>query len=76
MDGMEYLSDDFVCVMTRPSGETSIYYNTDALTLGMSMKMVAKAFVDCMNNLTEEERNEVSEILGGDFDIREEACDA
>lgn len=67
MDGKGYVSDDFVCVMARENGDASIFYNTDALTLGMAVKMVSKAFVDAMHELPEEERNEVSEILGGAF---------
>lgn len=67
MDGETHQSNDFVCVMARESGDTSIFYNTDALTLGMSMKMVAKSFVECMGQLNEEEQAMVSEILGDSF---------
>lgn len=67
MDGVKHTSDDFVCILSRENGDASIFYNTDALTLGMSMKMVAKAFVEAMHQLPEEERNEVSAILGGAY---------
>lgn len=67
MDGVGHVSDDFVCVMARENGDASIFYNTDALTLGMAMKMVAKAFVDAMGALPEEEKQMVSEILGESF---------
>lgn len=60
-------SNDFVCVMARENGDASIFYNTDAITLGMAMKMVAKAFVDAMGQLSEEERTMVSDILGDAF---------
>jgi len=64
MDGKEHESDDFVCIMSRENGDASLFYNTDALTLGMAMKMVAKAFVDAMHQLTEEERQSIQEVLG------------
>ena len=64
MDGTTHVSDDFVCVMARENGDASIFYNTDALTLGMSMKMVAKSFVEAMHQLTEEERQSIQEVLG------------
>lgn len=67
MDGEEHRSTDFVCVMSRENGNTSIFYNTDALTLGMAMKMVAKSFVEAMGQLSEEERSMVNEILGDSF---------
>lgn len=67
MDGETHQSNDFVCVMARENGDASIFYNTDALTLGMAMKMVAKSFVECMGQLTEEEQAMVSEVLGDSF---------
>lgn len=67
MDGNEHTSDDFVCILTREAGDASIFYNTDALTLGMAMKMVAVQFVKAMSELTEEERTQVQEILGSAF---------
>lgn len=67
MDGKTHTSDDFVCVMTRENGDASLFYNTDALTLGMAMKMVARAFVETSSQLTEEERTEVTEVLGAAF---------
>lgn len=73
MDGEGYVSDDFVAILAKPNGDLCIYYNTDAITLGMSMKMIAKAFVDSMNQLSEEERTQVSEILGGNFEVGEES---
>lgn len=67
MDGKEHTSDDFVAILSRENGDASLFYNTDALTLGMSMKMVAKAFVDAMHQLTEEERQSIQEVLGEAF---------
>lgn len=67
MDGVETTSDDFVAVLSKENGDASIFYNTDALTLGMAMKMVARAFVECMNGCSEEERQEITDILGAAF---------
>lgn len=67
MDGKESSSDDFVAILSRETGDASIYYNTDALTLGMAMKMVAKCFTEAMHQLPESERAEVAEILGDAF---------
>lgn len=67
MDGNEHVSDDFVAILTRENGDASLFYNTDALTLGMAMKMVAKAFVDAMHQLTEDERQSIQEVLGESF---------
>lgn len=67
MDGVAHESDDFVTVMSKENGDAAIFYNTDALTLGMAMKMVARAFVETMNGCTEEERAEITEVLGSAF---------
>lgn len=67
MDGVTHVSDDFVVIMARENGDASLFYNTDALTLGMSMKMVAKAFVEAMHQLTEEEQASIQEVLGDAF---------
>ena len=74
MDGITSVSDDFVCVISKENGDVSICYNTDALTLGMAMKMVAKAFVESMHTLTEDEQHTIQEVLGGAdiFDIPKE----
>lgn len=69
MDGEVTSSEDFVAVLSKENGDAGIFYNTDAITLGMAMKMVAKAFVDSMAQLPEEDRNTVTKILGGDFDV-------
>lgn len=67
MDGELFESTDFVTVLAKPTGEASIYYNTDALSLGMALKMVAKSFVECMNQCTPEEQQEIEAVLGGAF---------
>lgn len=67
MDGKTTSSDDFVAILSKENGDASIFYNTDALTLGMAMKMVARAFVECMDKCPEKEREEITEILGTAF---------
>lgn len=67
MDGEVRGSSDFVTVLSKPTGEASIYYNTDALTLGMALKLIASSFVECMSNCTEEERQQITEVLGDAF---------
>lgn len=76
MDGQVHKSDDFVCVMARENGDASIFYNTDALTMGMAMKMVARAFVETMGQLNEEERKMVSDILGDSFILNKDQEEA
>ena len=67
MDGKTTTSDDFVAILSKENGDASIFYNTDALTLGMAMKMIARAFVECMDKCPEKEREEITEILGAAF---------
>jgi len=69
MDGKVMQSNDFVAILSRENGDASIYYNTDALTLGMAMKMVARAFVECLNKCDDSERDSVASILGPMFGI-------
>ena len=67
MDGTTTKSDDFVAILSKENGDASIFYNTDALTLGMAVKMIARAFVECMHQLPEETRAEVTAVLGDAF---------
>ena len=67
MDGEVKESTDFVAILSKDNGDASLFYCTDALTLGMAMKMVAKAFITEMNELSDEERSQIEEILGDAF---------
>lgn len=67
MDGAREVSNDFVCVLSKENGDAAFFYNTDAITLGLTMKMVAKAFVESMARLSDEEQDMVTSVLGGDF---------
>ena len=74
MDGQVHSSDDFVAILSKENGDASIFYNTDALTLGMAMKMIAKQFVECVNECTPQEQQEIEAILGDAF-IKEKVED-
>ena len=67
MDGKSYISRDFVAILAKENGDTAIFYNTDALTLGLAMKLVAKEFVTCVSNCTPSEQQEIEAILGDAF---------
>ncbi len=67
MDGQLHESQDFVAVISRKNGDASIFYNTDALTLGMAVKLIAKEFVICVSNCTPQEQQEIEAILGDAF---------
>lgn len=67
MDGNVRASEDFICVLNGENGDASMFYNTDALSLGMAVKMVSRAFVEAMHQCTEEERAEITDILGDAF---------
>ena len=64
MDGALYDSDDFVAILSKKDGDTSIFYNTDALTLGIAFKLVAKEFVKCVEQCSPSEQQEIEAILG------------
>ena len=74
MDGNLHESQDFVTILSKENGDASIFYNTDALTLGMAMKMVAKEFVTCVSQCTLAEQQEIQAILGDAF-ILERLCE-
>ena len=67
MDGKSYTSDDFVAVLSKENGDASLLFNTDAITLGMAVQMISKAFVDAMSQLPEEERESVTAVLNGSY---------
>lgn len=80
MDGKTTKSDDFVAILSKENGDASIFYNTDALTLGMAIKMMARAFLECLQQCSEEEREQIQAILGDsmffDKPEEEEECEA
>lgn len=65
LNGETRVSTEYIAILTKPDGDAAFYYNADALTMGMAMRLCAKAFADMLNKLDELERNEINEILGG-----------
>jgi len=63
MDGTLYESDDFVAILSKKDGDISIFYNTDALTLGIAFKLVATEFVKCVEQCSPSEQQEIEAIL-------------
>ena len=69
MDGELHESRDFVTVIGRANGDASVFYNTDALTLGMAVKLIAVEYVRCLTNCTPDEQKAIESILGDAFAI-------
>jgi len=67
MDGKLYESRDFVAVLSKEDGDASILYNTDAMTLGMAIKLVSREYIRCINECTPLEQSEIESILGEIF---------
>ena len=67
MDGKTQTSRDFVAILAKENGDTSIFFNTDALTLGLAMKLIAKEFVICVSECSLSEQQEIEAILGDAF---------
>lgn len=64
LDGVEFESNDFVAILAKDNGDASLFYCTDALTLGMAMKLVARSFIIEMEKLSDDERQSIAYILG------------
>ena len=65
MDDETIDSKDFVAVTSNGDGNHSIYYNTDALSLGIAAKLITESFYNELNNLPEDQRKEVEACLFG-----------
>ena len=57
-------SEDFICVCADEEKGAVMYFNTDALTMGMAVQMITNAFRKAMDELSEEDQKEVFEALG------------
>lgn len=64
MDEERRESTDFVAVLAKEDGGATLFYNTDAMTLGIACKMLTKEFLKEMSKLSEEDQNEICSILG------------
>lgn len=60
-------STDFIAVLAKEDGNAQIFYNTDALTVGIAIKLLTNEYVKMMQDLDEKERYEILEILGDAF---------
>ena len=69
MDGIVTKSSDFVAVLSKENGNTSIIYNTDALTIGMALRLVALEFTRCLSECSEEERETIKAVLGEAYPV-------
>lgn len=63
-DGTKEVSDNFIAIINRPDGTSGIFYNTDALSMGMGIKMMCRAYMDCISQCTPEEQKQVTKMLG------------
>ena len=64
MDDTFEVSDDFVAVLSKGEGCTALRYNTDTLTLGFAVKMLAREYFSQLEQLNKEDREEVEGIIG------------
>ena len=69
MDGKVAKSSDFVAILSKENGDASITYNTDALTLGMALRLVAVEFTRCIRQCSEEEQKEIRSILDASYPV-------
>ena len=64
LDGVAVSSNDFIAVTYNPStAVSSLHYNTDALSLGISIKLLMHAFAVEMSKVTPEENAAIKGIL-------------
>ena len=72
MNGENYQSDDFVCVMADEEVGARILYCADAITLGMAVQLVVLAYRKELDKLSEEDKKAVLDALNigaeGDLD--------
>lgn len=62
--GDDYVnSSDFIAIINDASGDTHLYYDTDAITLGQAIQMLSVRFEELMASYPEETRKEILEVL-------------
>ena len=73
IDGVQHQGDDFVAVISDEFGNPKLFYNTDVLTLGMAMKMIAVQFVKLANETcSKQDLEDLANILGDSIKTLEE----
>lgn len=63
IDGESVGSSDFIAVLYHPDGNTELLYNTDAVTLGLAIKMLSERYTELLNSYPEDVQNEIREVL-------------
>ena len=63
IDGEEFKSEDFVAVVNDEEKGAKLFYNTDALTLGMAIQMLAVTYRKALSELSEEDQKAVKDML-------------
>lgn len=63
MNGEIIGSSDFIAVINTPDGGTHLLYDTDPITLGQAIQMLANRFEEVMDSYPEETRREIREVL-------------
>lgn len=66
-------STDFVAVLAKEDGGSTLFYNTDAMTLGIACKMLTHEFMKEMAKLPEEDQEDIFRILNMTEGAKEEA---
>lgn len=63
MDGEAFQSDEFVTVLVDKDKGAHLFFNTDVLTLGQAIQMLARRYEQLMSECPEDVRTEVREAL-------------
>jgi dimeric dUTPase (all-alpha-NTP-PPase superfamily) len=63
MDGESLYSSDFVAVIARPEGGSSVLFNTDPASLGVCIRMLAKEYYRMLDDLSDNERIDVENYV-------------
>ena len=64
MDGINEVASDFIAILEKPDGTTSLRYFTDPLSMGLAVKLLASAYRDMLKECTPEEQTEIRSIVG------------
>lgn len=64
MDDTFECTDDFVAVLKMDGERMALRYNTDTLSLGFAVKLLAKEYFEQLQTLDEQDRAEVENIIG------------
>jgi len=58
-------SDEFIAFIIKPDGDIGMFYQTDALSMGMAMQLCQRTFAEMLATLSEIDVEEIHNILGG-----------